>query len=109
MALEAGVAWEVLRRGRRVCEVARRGPGSSYRVGKNKIVVKRRGVPDGLFQGAPWCRWRVFPRGVRGAAGGELASAVSAVRRSCLPYSCRVGEISGYPAPDRGSPVACIG
>lgn len=71
MALEAGVAWEVLRRGRRVCEVARRGPGSSYRVGKNKIVVKRRGVPDGLFQGAPWCRWRVFPREVRGAAGGS--------------------------------------
>lgn len=53
MALEAGVAWEGLHGGRRVGEMAGRGSGSSYRVGKNEILVKRRGVPDGLFQGAP--------------------------------------------------------
>lgn len=31
--------------------MARRGPLRWYRVGKNEIVVKRRGFPDGLFSG----------------------------------------------------------
>lgn len=31
--------------------MARRGPGWGYRVGKNEIVVKRRGFPGGLFPG----------------------------------------------------------
>lgn len=79
MALEACVAWEGLHRGRRVGEVARRGPGASSRVGKNEILVKRRGVPDGLFQGEPadLCGW---PPG----GSGRPSSAVAAAGGTCL-------------------------
>jgi hypothetical protein len=90
MALEACVAWEGLHRGRRVGEVARRGPGASSRVGKNEILVKRRGVPDGLFQGGAGGPLRVVSRGL-GAA----------VERC----SCRWGHLLGRLRPRPGGPA----
>lgn len=86
MALEAGVAWEGLHRVRRVGEVAKRGPGASSRVGKNEILVKRRGVPDGLFQGER----RDLRGDLQGARGGCRAlglmlGACGRAGRFCLP------------------------
>lgn len=56
------MAWDGLRGGRRVYEQA--GPGSWfwYRVGKNEMVVKRRGVAAG------------FSRGSRAFSGGGVPS-----------------------------------
>lgn len=58
MAPEARVAWDGLQDGRWEHEVARQGPVPRSRVGKNKIVVKRRGVADGLLRGGPADRYR---------------------------------------------------
>lgn len=64
MAPEARLAWDGLRVGRRVDEEARPGSRFWYRVGKNEMVVKRRGVAGGLSRGS-----RAFPGG--GVASGE--------------------------------------
>jgi hypothetical protein len=66
VALEARVAWDGQSLGRRVVEVAGGGSGRWCRVGKNEIVVKARGVPDGLF----------FP-GEGQATGGGLVPGAS--------------------------------
>jgi hypothetical protein len=78
VAPEACLAWDGLPGGRRVREGARRGPRRGCRVGKNKMVVKGRGVPAGLFQGAG----SVFQR-----AGGRSPARSRRLRR---PWAMRL-------------------
>lgn len=56
------MAWDGLRGGRRAYEQARSGSWFWYRVGKNEMVVKRRGVAAG------------FSRGSRASSGGGVPS-----------------------------------
>lgn len=76
MAPEAFVAWDGLPGGRRVGEGARRGPRRGCRVGKNRIVVKGRGVPAGLFQGDGGLLPARFPAGSSAAGGAAYPGAI---------------------------------